>query len=132
MRNINQEFKDSEEDLARLKAQKPTLTPVSFESKWDLASALSAGRTFKTPGGDTLMYTERRFNGSPFRIMRDGKDDGAMINVWDLYDDLEEINAELVVPWYLNIPPEGIVEELTGDKEGWSIYWGLGPLPPIL
>ena len=111
MTDINQEIKDLEATLVSLKAkakakaqQEPTLTPVSFESKSELAKALMAGRTFITPAGTTLMYSEETRFSSPFRIMRDGKDREVMRDVWNLYADLEEINAA----WYLNIPKGGI------------------------
>jgi hypothetical protein len=112
--DINQEIIDLEATLVSLKAkakakakaqQEPTLTPVAFESKGELAKALVDGRTFKTSGGTTLMYDISSGYESPFRIMRDGKEVGAMINVWNLYADLQEINA---APWYLNIPAEGV------------------------
>ena len=112
MNNINQEIQDLEATLVSLKAkakvQEPTLTQVSFESKGELAKALMAGRTFKTSGTHTLMYNDSCSYLSPFRVMRDGKDQGMMKGVWDLYADLQEINAAPAAPWYLNIPPEGI------------------------
>ena len=112
MNNINQEIEDLEATLvslkAKAKAQEPTLTPISFESKGELAKALVDGRTFKTPTGSTIMYGEETRFSSPFRIMRDGKDEDAMRGVWDLYGDLQEINAAPAEPWYLNIPPEGV------------------------
>jgi hypothetical protein len=112
MNNINQQIKDLEATLVSLKAkaeaQESTLTPVSFESKGELARALVDGRTFKIPDGSTIMYGEETSFSSPFRIMRDGKDVGAMKHVWDLYADLQEINAEPAEPWYLNIPEEGV------------------------
>ena len=113
MNNINQEIKDLEATLvslkAKAKAQEPTLTHVSFESRGELAKALVDGRTFKTPcSGVTLMYIDSWGWGSPFRIMRDGKDRGLMNGVWSQYDNLQEINAAPAEPWYLNIPLEGI------------------------
>ena len=115
MNNINQEIKDLEATLvslkakAKAKAQEPTLTPVSFESKGELAKALVNGRTFKTPySGITLMYIDSWSWGSPFRIKRDEKDDLTMIGAWDSYADLQEINAAPAEPWYLNIPEGGI------------------------
>lgn len=112
MNNINQEIEDLEATLvslkAKAKAQEPTLTPVAFESKGELAKALMAGRTFKTSGTHILMYNDSCSYFSPFRAMRDGKDRGMMKTVWDLYDDLQEINAAPAEPWYLNIPPEGV------------------------
>ena len=112
MNNINQEIEDLEATLvslkAKAKAQEPTLTPVSFESKGELAKALVDGRTFKTPNGSTIMYANCDRGSSPFRIMRDGKDVDAMKGAWDLYVDLQEINAAPAEPWYLNIPPEGV------------------------
>ena len=112
MNNINQEIEDLEATLvslkAKAKAQEPTLTPVSFESKRELAKALVDGRTFKTPMGSTIMYGEETRFSAPFRIMQDGKDVDAMRGTWDLYDNLQEINAAPVAPWYLNIPPEGV------------------------
>ena len=112
MNNINQEIKELEATLVSLKAkaeaQEPTLTPVSFKSKGELAKALVDGRTFKTPTGYTIMYGEETRFSSPFRIMRDGKDVDAMRGTWDLYVDLQEINAAPAEPWYLNIPEGGI------------------------
>ena len=109
--NINAEISDMRLALASLEAkakaqQEPTLTPVSFESKGELAKALLDGRTFITPAGTTLMYSEETIFSSPFRIMRDGEDVNAMKGVWNSYAVLEEINA--AEPWYLNIPPEGV------------------------
>ena len=111
--DINAEISDMKVALASLEAkakaqQEPTLTPVSFESKGELAKALVDGRTFITPAGTTLMYSEEIIFSSPFRIMRDGKDVDAMINVWNLYWNLQEINAAPAEPWYLNIPAEGV------------------------
>ena len=110
--DINAEISDMRVALASLeakaKAQEPILTPVSFESKGELAKALVDGRTFKTPTGYTIMYGEETRFSSPFRIMRDGKDVDAMRGTWDLYVDLQEINAAPAEPWYLNIPPEGV------------------------
>jgi len=112
MNNINQEIEDLEATLvslkAKAKAQEPTLTPVSFESKGELAKALVDGRTFKTSGTHTLMYNYSCRYFSPFRAMRDGEDQGPMKGVWDSYADLQEINAAPAEPWYLNIPPEGV------------------------
>ena len=112
MKNINQEIQDLEATLvslkAKAKAQEPTLTPVSFESKGELAKALLDGRTFKTPDGSTIMYGEETRFSSPFRLMRDGHDLCPMNGSWSQYADLQEINAALAEPWYLNIPPEGI------------------------
>ena len=110
MHNINQEIEDLEATLvslkAKAKAQEPTLTPVSFESKRELAKALVDGRTFKIRGGATLMYKEGgRWWSSPFRVKQDGVENLTMLGAWDSYADLQEINAE---PWYLNIPPEGV------------------------
>ena len=121
MNNINQKIEDLEATLASLKAeaeaeaQEPTLTPVSFKSRGELAKALVDGRTFKTPcSGVTLMYIDSWGWGSPFRIMRDGKDRGPMNGVWLQYDNLQEINA--AEPWYLNIP-EGGVECYVSDYD---------------
>ena len=121
MNNINQEIKDLEATLVSLKAkakakaqQEPTLTPVSFESKSELAKALMAGRTFITPAGTTLMYSEEIIFGDPFRIMRDGKDRETMRDIWNLYADLEEINAA-PQPWYLNIPEWGVACYVSDD-----------------
>ena len=120
MTDINQKIEDLEAAFVSLEAtlvslkakakaqQEPTLTPVSFESKSELAKALMAGRTFITPAGTTLMYSEEIIFGDPFRIMRDGKDRETMRDIWNLYADLEEINAAPAEPWYLNIPPEGV------------------------
>ena len=111
MTDINQKIEDLEATLVSLKAkvkaqQEPTLTPVSFESRGELAKALVDGRAFKTPySGATLMYIDSWGWGSPFRIMRDGKDRGPMNGVWSQYADLQEITT---APWYLNIPPEGV------------------------
>ena len=110
MTDINQEIKDLEATLVSLKAkvkaqQETTLTPISFESKTELAKALLDGRTFKTEDGLTLTYDASSVYSSPFRIMLHGRDKDAMKDVWNLYADLEEINA---APWYLNIPKEGI------------------------
>ena len=112
MNNINQEIKDLEATLVSLKAkaeaQEPTLTPISFESKGELAKALVDGRTFKTTGGHTLMYANCDRGSSPFRVMRDGKDRGHMTGIWSQYIDLLEINAVPAAPWYLNIPLGGV------------------------
>jgi hypothetical protein len=111
MNNINQEIKDLEATLVSLKAksklQETTLTPVSFESKGELAKALVDGRTFKTLCGAILMYTDSCGCFSPFRYMKDG-DEGSMAIVWRQYDNLQEINAAPAEPWYLNIPEEGV------------------------
>mgnify|MGYP003678005799 CR=1 FL=1 len=112
MTDINQKIEDLEATLVSLKAkakaqQETTLTPISFESKTELAKALLDGRTFKTPDGYILMYDEETRFSAPFRIMEDGEDMDAMINVWNSYAVLEEINAA-PQPWYLNIPEEGI------------------------
>jgi hypothetical protein len=93
---------------AKAKAQEPTLTPVSFESKGELAKALIDGRTFKTQCGVILTYTDSGKCSSPFRVMQDGIDDLTMLGAWDSYADLQEINAAPAEPWYLNIPPEGV------------------------
>ena len=120
MNNINQEIKELEAAfvsleanlaslIAKAEAQEPTLTPISFESKGELAKALVDGRTFKTPDtGATLMYDEEAYFSSPFRIMLHGKDVEDMKLVWDLYDKLQEINAAPAETWYLNIPRGGI------------------------
>jgi len=114
MNNINQEIKDLEATLvslkakAKAKAQEPTLTPVSFESKRELAKALMDGRTFKTTGTHTLMYKDSCSLFSPFRVMIVGEDQGPMKGVWSLYADLQEINAAPAEPWYLNIPEGGV------------------------
>ena len=112
MNNINQEIKDLEATLVSLKAkaesQEPTLTPVSFESKGELAKALVDGRTFKTKGTHTLMYNDNRSYLSPFRVMQDGEDYAPMLGTWESYANLYEINAAPAEPWYLNIPPEGV------------------------
>ena len=124
MNNINQEIEDLEATLvslkAKAKAQEPTLTPVSFKSKGELAKALVDGRTFKASGGLTLMYSNYDRGSSPFRIMNDGKDQGPMMVMWSLYADLQEINAE---PWYLNIPPEGVECYVSDDSP--NPYLGL-------
>lgn len=98
MTDINQEIEELEATLVSLKAkakaqQEPTLTPVSFESKGELAKALVDGRTFKTYSGLTLMHDASSAYSSPFRIMRDGEDVYPMLGVWDLYADLQEITA---------------------------------------
>ena len=120
MNNINQEIKDLEATLVSLKAkaqeQEPTLTPVSFESKGELAKALIDGRTFKTSGTQTLMYNDSYWYFSPFRLMRDGEDQAPMLGTWDSYADLQEINAAPAEPWYLNIP-EGGVECYVSDGD---------------
>ena len=109
---INQEIKDLEATLeslkAKAKAQEHTLTPVSFESKGELAKALINGRTFKTEGGLTLMYTDSCSYTFPFRLMTDTLDRGPINGAWLQYDNLQEINAAPAEPWYLNIPPEGV------------------------
>ena len=115
MNNINQEIKDLEATLvslkAKAKAQEPILTPVSFESKRELAKALVDGRTFKTSDGAILMYNDSCSYFSPFRLMQDGEDGVdslTMLGAWDSYADLQEINAAPAEPWYLNIPEGGI------------------------
>ena len=118
MNNINQEIEDLEATLVSLKAkakvQEPTLTPVSFESKGELAKALVDGRTFKTSDWLTLMYKEGGKWSSPFRVMQDGVDNLTMLGAWDSYADLQEINA--AEPWYLNIPPEGVECYVSDDN----------------
>ena len=108
--DINAEISDMRLALASLeakaKAQEPTLTPVSFESKRELAEALVDGRTFKTSDWLTLMYAYSGKVSSPFRVMQDGVDRGPMLGTWESYANLYEINA--AEPWYLNIPPEGV------------------------
>ena len=126
MNNINQEIEDLEATLvslkAKAKAQEPTLTPVSFKSKGELAKALIEGRTFKTTySGVTLMYIDSWGWGSPFRLMRDGKDCGYVNGAWSHYADLQEINA--AEPWYLNIPPEGVECYVSDDSP--NPYLGL-------
>ena len=127
MNNINQEIEDLEATLvslkakAKAKAKEPTLTPVSFESKGELAKALIDGRTFKTSGTHTLMYNDSCSYLSPFRAMRDGEDQGPMKGVWYSYADLQEINAAPAEPWYLNIPPEG-VECYVSDSNATPAY----------
>ena len=112
MININQEIKDLEATLvslkAKAKAQEPTLTPVSFKSKGELAKALVDGRTFKTPAGTTLMYEDNSTWLSPFRTKRDDGHYHYMRQAWESYANLYEINAAPAEPWYLNIPPEGV------------------------
>ena len=112
MNNINQEIQDLEATLvslkAKAKAQEPTLTPVSFKSKGELAKALVDGRTFKTTGGLTFMYTDSCSYFSPFRVMLAGLDRGAINGIWSHYDNLQEINAAPAEPWYLNIPLGGV------------------------
>ena len=107
MTDINQKIKELEATLvslkAKAKAQEPTLTPVSFESKGELAKALVDGRTFKTSGGLTLMYTDSDKCSSPFRV-----NNFTMLGAWDSYADLQEINAVPAEPWYLNIPEGGV------------------------
>ena len=97
MNNINQEIEDLEATLvslkAKAKAQEPTLTPVSFKSKRELAKALMEGRTFKTPSGATLMYTDSCSYTFPFRLMIDTLDSGPISGQWLQYADLQEINA---------------------------------------
>ena len=128
MTNINQEINDLEATLASLKAkakaQEPTLTPVSFESKGELAKALVDGRTFKTSDYLTLMYKDEDDGNwsSPFRVMQDGVDNLTMLLWWDSYDNLQEINAAPAEPWYLNIP-EGGVECYVSDVDP-SPYFG--------
>ena len=112
MNNINQEIEDLEATLvslkAKAKAQEPTLTPVSFKSKGELAKALVDGRTFKTPDGSTIIYGEETRFSSPFRLMRDGHDLCPMNRAWPQYAALQEINAAPAEPWYLNIPEGGV------------------------
>ena len=112
MNNINQEIEDLEATLvslkAKAKAQEPTLTPVSFKSKRELAKALMEGRTFKTPSGATLMYTDSCSYTFPFRLMIDTLDSGPISGQWLQYADLLEINAAPAEPWYLNIPEGGV------------------------
>ena len=125
MNNINQEIEDLEATLvslkAKAKAQEPKLTPVSFESKGELAKALLDGRTFKTPDGSTIIYGEETRFSSPFRLMRDGHDLCPMNGAWSQYADLHEINAAPAEPWYLNIPPEG-VECYVSDSNATPAY----------
>ena len=112
MNNINQEIEDLEATLvslkAKAKAQEPTLTPVPFASRGELAKALIDGRTFKTPDGSTIIYGEETRFSSPFRLMRDGHDLCPMNGSWSQYADLQEINAAPAEPWYLNIPEGGV------------------------
>ena len=112
MNNINQEIEDLEATLvslkAKAKAQEPTLTPVSFKSKGELAKALVDGRTFKTPDGSTIIYSEETRFSSPFRLTRDGHDLCPMNRAWPQYAALQEINAAPAEPWYLNIPEGGV------------------------
>ena len=110
---------------AKAEAQEPTLTPVSFESKGELAKALMDGRTFKTEGGLTLTYDASSLFSSPFRTMRDGINKESMQGVWDLYYNLQEINVAPAEPWYLNIPKGGIKCYVSDEhpnpsaKSGW-------------
>ena len=111
---------------AKAKAQQePTLTPVSFESKAELAKALIDGRTFKTPAGATLMYGEDTSFSSPFRIIFLRKDKEAMKGGWNLYADLQEINAASEEPWYLNIPKGGIKCYVSDDEPNPSAKIGV-------
>ena len=97
MTDINQEIKDLEATLVSLKAkakeQEPTLTPVSFESKGELAKALVDGRTFKTPAGTTLVYEDNSTWLSPFRTKHTIGYDHYMRGMRHSYYDLQEINA---------------------------------------
>ena len=106
MTDINQEIKDLEATLVFLKAkvkaqQEPTLTPVSFESKGELAKALADGRTFITPAGTTLMYEDSSVWLSPFRTKQDGGRYHFMQGEWNSYWNLQEINAAPAAPWYM-------------------------------
>ena len=125
MNNINQEIKDLEATLvslkAKAKAQEPTLTHVSFESKGELAKALLDGRTFKTPAGTTLMYEDNSTWLSPFRTKGDGGHYRYMQGEWNSYDNLQEINEAPAEPWYLNIP-EGGVECYVSDSNATPAY----------
>tara|TARA_R110001606_G_C14964174_1_gene602273 strand:+ start:45 stop:533 length:489 start_codon:yes stop_codon:yes gene_type:complete len=131
MPNINQEIKDLEATLvslkakAKAKAQEPTLTPVSFESKGELAKALIDGRTFKTPSGNTLVYDEETRFSAPFRLMKDRENSETMTGVWNLYWNLEEINAASEEPWYLNIPKGGIKCYVSDDEPNPSAESGV-------
>ena len=113
MNNINQEIKDLEATLVSLKAkakvQEPTLTPVSFKSRGELAKALVDGRAFKTTGERTLLYYEDNSTYlSPFRTKHPTGRYHYMRREWDSYDNLLEINAAPAEPWYLNIPEGGV------------------------
>ena len=128
MNNINQEIEELEATLVSLKAkakaqQEPTLTPVSFESKAELAKALLDGRTFKTSGGRTLLYYEdNSIWFSPFRTKHHAGHYCYMQGEWDLYADLQEINEET---WYLNIPRGGIECYVSDDEPNPSAKSGV-------
>jgi hypothetical protein len=94
------------QELKKAKCE-PTLTPVSFESEIELAKALLNGRTFQTPAGSTLCLSIT-IGSSPFRVHYKNGGASAMLHVWELFNDLQEINAE-PKEWYHNIPPEGVV-----------------------
>ena len=89
MTDINQEIKELEATLvslkAKSKAQEPTLTPISFKNKGELAKALLDGRTFKTPAGTTLMYEDNSACHIPFRTKQDGGNYCYMQGEWNLY-----------------------------------------------
>jgi hypothetical protein len=94
------------QELKKAKCE-PTLTPVSFKSEIELAKALLNGRTFQTPAGSTLCLSIT-IGSSPFRVHYKNGGASAMLHVWELFNDLQEINAE-PKEWYHNIPPEGVV-----------------------
>jgi hypothetical protein len=114
MNNINEEIKAMESALADLKAKaeaeaeanEPTLTPVSFDSKRELAQALLDGREFAltTDNGSTLFYKESGTD-SPFKVRYGNSSVEAIDGIWERYSSLLEINQ---TPWYLNIPEEGV------------------------
>ena len=119
--NINAEISDMRLALASLEAkakaqQEPTLTPVSFESKGELAKALLDGRTFKTHAGSTLMYEDNSTWLSPFRTKEDGGHYRYMQGEWSSYWNLQEINAAPAEPWYMNIPKGGIECYISDDE----------------
>jgi hypothetical protein len=105
MNNITKEIEAMESALADLKAKanEPTLTPVSFDSKRELAQALIDGRTFLSADGHVLSFMEEEEISSPFRIGFTG-----MTNTWEELSGLREFVVVSVEPWYMNIPASGV------------------------
>jgi hypothetical protein len=105
MNNITEEIKAMELALANLKAKtevnEPTLTPVSFDSKRELALALLDGRTFKIDDeSDEVLQFDESEKYVPFRY-----GDESIFHVWERFSDLLEVDQR----WFMNIPEEGIL-----------------------
>ena len=107
----NKSVKELRAELEKLESEarnKADSIPVNFPNKAALVTALVSGRVFKTTNGNILCFEE--YERDPFRSLSFEYQGKAGYRWVSYLSGLTEVcDFDVVTPWYLDLPEEGVL-----------------------